>query len=413
MPRFAVETPQQLDWTSCSYQLIDPFYPLPPSGDDPKELTKESISARRCCKCRAIIVRRAWQSRGVCVMLGKSHTDAVLSRADCSHCESLSLAFLRSRIAFFSESDSAPPVFFLSRTCEEKITGQRIRAAGDKRALLNARVPRRHCRESICRSSSLSMISVPPRLRVTWSVSVGVTVRWMTAFLWQLIGLCDWGTHPYHDKGCQWARARVVYAWGAISQQSGRVVSPPTAPPTRLASVLLPPLPSPPLTALKRRYTSACPFWMSPWPRISAHFCTRWTHLLGGWTSGFGASHYGCAPGLPDKDARQWGGRSRCSFTQAPEERDRPGPTHHQSHHPGHRAVNVQPGSVGMPPLAHDDGDERGRQGSLPQRFGLVRQPVWTSCGGLCGTLHKFSEVDSGNAKLPPETHQLCCFQSP
>ncbi len=51
--------------------------------------------------------------------------------------------------------------------------------------------------------------------------------------------------------------------------------------------------------------TSACPLWMSPWPRISAHFCTRWTHLLGGWTCGFGASHYGCAPGLPDKDARQ------------------------------------------------------------------------------------------------------------
>ncbi len=42
------------------------------------------------------------------------------------------------------------------------------------------------------------------------------------------------------------------------------------APPTRLASVLLPPLPSPPLTALKRRDTSTCPLWMSPCPRISA-----------------------------------------------------------------------------------------------------------------------------------------------
>ncbi len=40
-------------------------------------------------------------------------------------------------------------------------------------------------------------------------------------------------------------------------------------PPTCLASVLLPPLPSPPLTALKIRNTSACPLWMSPWP---AHF---------------------------------------------------------------------------------------------------------------------------------------------
>ncbi len=59
-----------------------------------------------------------------------------------------------------------------------------------------------------------------------------------------VIGLCDWpcpiatflfmqrqtqnrwGAHPYHDKGCQWARARVVFAWGAISQQAGWVVSP-------------------------------------------------------------------------------------------------------------------------------------------------------------------------------------------
>ncbi len=40
--------------------------------------------------------------------LGKSHADAMLSGADCSHCESFSLASLRSRIAFFSESDPAP-----------------------------------------------------------------------------------------------------------------------------------------------------------------------------------------------------------------------------------------------------------------------------------------------------------------
>ncbi len=41
-------------------------------------------------------------------------------------------------------------------------------------------------------------------------------------------------------------------------------------PPTRLISVLLLPLPSPPLMALKRRDTCTCPLWMSPWPRISA-----------------------------------------------------------------------------------------------------------------------------------------------
>ncbi len=51
---------------------------------------------------------------------------------------------------------------------------------------LNARVPRHHRRESICLSSSLNMVSVPPRLRATWSRSVGVTTRWMTAFLRRL-----------------------------------------------------------------------------------------------------------------------------------------------------------------------------------------------------------------------------------
>ncbi len=40
--------------------------------------------------------------------LGKSHADSELSRANCSHGESFSLASLHSRIAFFSESDSAP-----------------------------------------------------------------------------------------------------------------------------------------------------------------------------------------------------------------------------------------------------------------------------------------------------------------
>ncbi len=37
-----------------------------------------------------------------------SRWTAVLSGVDCSHCESFSLASLRSRIAFFSESDSTP-----------------------------------------------------------------------------------------------------------------------------------------------------------------------------------------------------------------------------------------------------------------------------------------------------------------
>ncbi len=90
----------------------------------------------------------------------------------------------------------------------------------------------------------------------------------------------------------------------------------------------------PPLSAKEK---STCPLWMSQWPRISArpwlsmegegessvqavqsHICTRWTRLLGDWTSGFGAALHGCAPGLSGQDARQRGGRSWCSFTQGP-----------------------------------------------------------------------------------------------
>ncbi len=56
-----------------------------------------------------------------------------------------------------------------------------------------------------------------------------------------------------------------------------------------------------------------------------------------------------------------------------------PGSTRHQSHSPGHWAFDVQLDSIKVPPLAHDDGDERGRQSSLPRSSGFVRQPVWTS----------------------------------
>ncbi len=135
---------------------------------------------------------------------------------------------------------------------------------------------------------------------------------------------------------------------------------------------------------------------------VQSHICTRWTCLLGGWTSGFSATLYGCAPGLPGQDARQWGSRSECSFTQGPEEGNRPGSTHHQSHRPSHRPFDVQSDSIRAPPLAHDDGDERGRQSSLPRRSGFIRQPVWSSCGGLCWALHGGSEVISSDATLPP-----------
>ncbi len=60
---------------------------------------------RYCGSCRSPL--HADDGHSECVScLGKSH--AALAGSDCSHCESISLASLRTRIAFFSESDPAP-----------------------------------------------------------------------------------------------------------------------------------------------------------------------------------------------------------------------------------------------------------------------------------------------------------------
>ncbi len=62
---------------------------------------------RYCGSCRSPL--HADDGHSECVScLGKSHADAALAGSDCSHCESISLTSLRSRIAFFSESDPAP-----------------------------------------------------------------------------------------------------------------------------------------------------------------------------------------------------------------------------------------------------------------------------------------------------------------
>ncbi len=60
-----------------------------------------------CGSCRSPL--HADDGHSECVScLGKSHADAAHAGSDCSHCESISLASLRTRITFFSESDPAP-----------------------------------------------------------------------------------------------------------------------------------------------------------------------------------------------------------------------------------------------------------------------------------------------------------------
>ncbi len=76
-----------------------------------RKFLKEQIGVlmprRYCGSCRSPL--HADDGHSECVScLGKSHADAALAGSDCSHCESISLASLRSRIAFFSDSDPAP-----------------------------------------------------------------------------------------------------------------------------------------------------------------------------------------------------------------------------------------------------------------------------------------------------------------
>ncbi len=172
------------------------------------------------------------------------------------------------------------------------------------------------------------------------------------------------GAHPHHDKavnelGLKWSPLRSYIAAGWTSVFSRGAIKPPTnvRPPSSPKFIQAHGI-------MARRATSA----------LAGHAYST-------------AAPYGCALGLPGQYARQWGSRSGCSFTQGPEERDRPGSTCHQSH---------RPGSIRAPPLDHDDGDNRGGQSSLPRHSGFFRQPVWTSCGGLCWRLHGGSEVLRG-----------------
>ncbi len=72
-----------------------------------KEQIGVLMPRRYCGSCRSPL--HADDGHSECIScLGKSHADAALVGSDCSHCESISLASLRTRIVFFSESDPAP-----------------------------------------------------------------------------------------------------------------------------------------------------------------------------------------------------------------------------------------------------------------------------------------------------------------
>ncbi len=115
MPGSAVETPQQSDWTSCCTQLAYSVIPCSHLASV-KRASKIVNFKRRCCKCRAVIVRCAGlPCTRMTLMLNVYHawgnpTLMPPSAGLIALTESFSLASLRSRIAFFSESDSATPL---------------------------------------------------------------------------------------------------------------------------------------------------------------------------------------------------------------------------------------------------------------------------------------------------------------
>ncbi len=71
------------------------------------------MPCRNCHSCGAPL--HTADGHGECVScLGTAHAETALSQTECPYCEDISLSSLHARIAFFSESDSAPRALTLS-----------------------------------------------------------------------------------------------------------------------------------------------------------------------------------------------------------------------------------------------------------------------------------------------------------
>ncbi len=136
---------------------------------------------RHCKMCGNPL--HADETHAECVScLGKSHSDAALSGAECSHCECFSLASLRSRIAFYSESDSAPRAFPFSSS--QGPVRKKQQGSGVEQPVFSELTPAQCPRASPSPQRERSPILFaqhdqhPSQARVTAS--------WMTAFYWRL-----------------------------------------------------------------------------------------------------------------------------------------------------------------------------------------------------------------------------------
>ncbi|KAK2892697.1 hypothetical protein Q8A67_012685 [Cirrhinus molitorella] len=81
---------------------------------------------RRCHSCSALL--QSADGHGECALcLGAAHAEAALTETECPHCEDMSLASLRSRVALFSERDPASRALPLSSSQEPVRKKQRGR----------------------------------------------------------------------------------------------------------------------------------------------------------------------------------------------------------------------------------------------------------------------------------------------
>ncbi len=223
---------------------------------------------RYCGSCRGDL--HADDGHSECVScLGKAHADAALAGSDCSHCESISLASLRTRIAFFSESDPAPRALPFSSSqgpVRKKTAGQRFSAPGWKRAHAGS--------DPACLVFTTQRDFSRP-FYPTWPASLRkrersglVWGKWRWAGRWQhvtgsfrcwgAVGLSDWprplrfarAQRRQSRDGCRTVPCPLQSGWragfgvvstrGALSQPSGWVVSAgaPSGPSTTTIAVL-------------------------------------------------------------------------------------------------------------------------------------------------------------------------------
>ncbi len=287
---------------------------------------KEQIGVlmpRRYCgsgSCRSPL--HADDGHSECVScLGKSHADAALAGSDCSHCESISLASLRTCIAFFSESDPAPRALPFSSS--QGPVRKKQRGRGSQRPVESELTPAQIPRASLSPHREMSpVLFIQPDQRPSASVSDLVSfggsddeladdsmslvasdaeelsgsvtdpapsglpapsaAAGMDAELFRVLSKAveelglEWSPpeEPSRSRLDEWFLPGAVRPLNDHRRSSLKFTTSSQdlgAPLTLPASVLLLHLPSLRLTALKKRDMRGCLNWMSQWLHISAH----------------------------------------------------------------------------------------------------------------------------------------------